>query len=86
MEKLQPLENWLTWKKNMRSNEKIDADGKFIYPGFIDAHAHFVGYGTRLQTANLVGTNSWDEIIEKLKAFAKNNSDGWLIRPWLGSK
>jgi len=63
--------------------DKIDGGGKFIYPGFIDAHAHFVGYGAGLQTANLVGTTSWEEIIEKLKTFAAENKDGWLIgRGW----
>jgi predicted amidohydrolase YtcJ len=42
-----------------------------------------VGYGSGLQTANLVGTNSWDEIIEKLKTFASENKEGWLIgRGW----
>jgi predicted amidohydrolase YtcJ len=46
-------------EKKYAANEKIDAGGKFIYPGFIDAHAHFLGYGSGLQTANLVGTNSW---------------------------
>ncbi len=70
-------------EKKYDANQKINADGKFIYPGFIDAHAHFVSYGTELQTANFVGTKSWDEIIEKLKAFAKNNSGGWLTgRGW----
>jgi predicted amidohydrolase YtcJ len=64
-------------------SEKIDGGGKFIYPGFIDAHAHFAGYGAGLQTANLVGTTSWNEIIEKLKTFATENTDGWLIgRGW----
>jgi predicted amidohydrolase YtcJ len=65
------------------ASEKLDAQGKFIYPGFIDAHAHFVGYGIGLQRADLVGTQSWDEIIEKLKVFAVENPDGWLIgRGW----
>lgn len=65
------------------AKEKINAHGKFIYPGFIDAHAHFAAYGSGLQTANLVGTNSWDEIIEKLKTFATENKEGWLIgRGW----
>ena len=59
--------------------EKLDAGGKFIYPGFIDAHAHFVGYAEGLLRANLVGTKSWDEILEKLKAFDKENKEGWLI-------
>ncbi|MGB8194985.1 MAG: amidohydrolase [Chitinophagaceae bacterium] len=65
------------------AKESIDAQGKFIYPGFIDAHAHFYRYGLGLNTVDLVGTNSWDEIIEKLKTFAAKNPDGWLIgRGW----
>lgn len=31
--------------------EKIDAGGKFIYPGFIDAHCHF--YGLRQRPAGM---------------------------------
>ncbi len=70
-------------QKKYSAAESIDAQGKFIYPGFIDAHAHFVGYGLGLQTVNLVGTGSWQEIIDKLKAFAAANPDGWLIgRGW----
>jgi len=70
-------------EKEFDAKEKLDAQGKFIYPGFIDAHAHFVGYGLGLQKADLVGTNSWEEIIEKLKSFATANSEGWLIgRGW----
>ncbi len=65
------------------AKESIDAGGKYIYPGLIDAHAHFYRYGLGLQTANLVGTNSWEEIITKLKEFAAENKDGWLIgRGW----
>ena len=65
------------------SNNKVDAKGKFVYPGFIDAHAHFFGYGNSLQTTNLVGTTSWEEILERLKNFAKENPDGWLLgRGW----
>ncbi len=55
------------------SPEKLDAAGKFIYPGFIDAHAHFVGYGTSLQRVNLMGTESWEEAIERVKVFAAEN-------------
>ena len=64
--------------------EKIDANGKFIYPGFIDAHAHFVGYGLGLQTVDLVGTESWEDILHRLDDFAKGkNKDQWLIgRGW----
>ena len=61
------------------AKEEVNADGKSVYPGFIDAHAHFFGYGQSLQTADLKDTKSWDEILERLKAFAKTHPDGWLI-------
>src|SRR5579875_3955002 len=63
--------------------QKIDATGKYIYPGFIDAHAHFFNYGLGLQTANLVGTHSWEDVLNKLKAFAQTHKEGWLLgRGW----
>jgi predicted amidohydrolase YtcJ len=65
------------------AKENLDAHGNFVYPGFIDAHAHFVGYGTSLQRVDLVGTNSWDEVLERTKQFAKQSPDGWLLgRGW----
>lgn len=70
-------------EKNYEVKEKTDAGGKFIYPGFIDAHAHFVGYGNSLQRVNLVDTKSWEEVIERTTKFAKENPDGWLLgRGW----
>jgi len=50
-------------KKEFPSKKELDAQGKFIYPGFIDAHAHFLGYGLSLQTVDLTGTKSWEEIL-----------------------
>jgi predicted amidohydrolase YtcJ len=65
------------------ATEKVDAKGKFIYPGFIDAHAHFFGYSNSLQNANLVGTESWDDILAVLKTFAATHPEGWLLgRGW----
>lgn len=67
----------------IEAKEKLDAQGKFIYPGFIDAHAHFVGYGMSLQKVDLTGTNSWDEVIERVKVFAADNKEGWITgRGW----
>lgn len=59
--------------------EEINAGGKAVYPGFIDAHAHFYGYGQSLQTADLRETKSWDEVLKRLSDFAKTHPDGWLI-------
>lgn len=65
------------------AKEKKDAQGNFIYPGLIDAHAHFFRYGIGLQTADLVATTSWDEILKKLHGFAAQNPEGWIIgRGW----
>ena len=70
-------------EKEFDVKEKMDAKGKFIYPGFIDAHAHFLGYGMSLQQVDLTGTNSWEEVIEKVKAFAVENKEGWVTgRGW----
>ncbi len=69
--------------KKYKALESKDANGKFIYPGFIDAHAHFFNYGLGLQTADLVGTTSWEDILNKLQAFATEHKEGWLIgRGW----
>lgn len=78
-------------QKNYSSKENIDAKGKAVYPGFIDAHAHFVGYGQELFTANLYDSKSFGEILERLKSFATAHPDeqwilgrGWDQNKWPG--
>jgi hypothetical protein len=65
-------------QKKYDAKETLDASGKYILPGLIDAHAHFLQYGLGLNTADLVGTNSWEDVIEKVKAFAAENKEGWI--------
>lgn len=62
------------------AKEKIDAQGKAIYPGFIDAHAHFIDYGQSLFSVDLVGCSSFDEVTERVKKFSKENPDETWIR------
>ncbi len=70
-------------QQEFEAKEKVDAEGKSIYPGFIDGHAHFLMYGQGLQTVDLVGTQSWAEIVERVKNFAAQNPDGWILgRGW----
>lgn len=66
-------------KKQFKGTEEINAEGKTVYPGFIDAHAHFYGYGQSLQTADLRETKSWAEVLQRLADFAKTHPNGWLI-------
>ncbi len=61
----------------------FDAAGHAIFPGFIDAHAHLKGYGQSLSRVDLVGTNSWQEVVDKTIAFGKINPGGWVLgRGW----
>ena len=70
-------------RSEFKSTNEVDVHGKAVYPGFIDAHAHFFGYGQSLQAADLKETDSWDEVISRLAEFAKTHPDGWLIgRGW----
>jgi predicted amidohydrolase YtcJ len=68
------------------SDNSVDAKGKFIYPGFIDAHAHFFLYGNGLQEANLVDTKNWNEVLQRLQAFKnekKIQANKWIVgRGW----
>ena len=56
----------------------LDAGKRPIYPGFIDAHCHFLGFGKSLQQVDLVGTASFEEVVEKVKAKAPELVDDWI--------
>ncbi len=61
------------------AKETTDAQSKPIYPGFIDAHAHFVEYGQSLLAVDLFGCNSFDEVIERVKKFsAEHPNEAWI--------
>ncbi len=61
--------------KKFDSKKINDLNGKTMYPGFIDAHCHFVGYGLGLQQVDLVGTRSFKEVVDRVIAFSKNRPD-----------
>ncbi len=58
--------------------EKIDMLGKSIYPGFIDGHCHFYGYGEQFKRVNLTGTKSWNEVVSAVKEFGSKQPTGWI--------
>jgi hypothetical protein len=65
-----------------------DVKGKTIVPGFIDAHCHFLGLGLQLQKVDLSGTNSFDEVVQRIVNFQKEKNvpyitgRGWDQNDW----
>ena len=71
----------LDYKYNTK--EILDVKGKVILPGLIDSHCHFYNLGLDQQVVDLRGTNSFDEIIQRLKIYDLNNDSNVIIgRGW----
>jgi predicted amidohydrolase YtcJ len=65
------------------ADTEIDLMGAVVVPGLMDAHAHVVGFADGLGAADLVGTTSADEVLDKVLAHAALFPDGWVIgRGW----
>ena len=68
--------------------EIVDAHGLTVLPGLIDAHCHFYGLGQNLQVVDLVGTQSFDEVLQKVVDFQKERPStfvrgrGWDQNDW----
>ncbi|WP_024479469.1 amidohydrolase [Cellulophaga baltica] len=66
----------------------VDAGGKTVVPGLIDAHCHFYRLGENQQAVDLVGTSSFSEVLERVQAFQTENKKefiygrGWDQNDW----
>jgi len=56
----------------------LDLTDKFVYPGFIDAHCHFLGYGLNLPKAWLAGAKSWNEVVNRLVEHQNKYPTEWV--------
>jgi len=66
-----------------RSDHVIDLNGRFVYPGWIDAHCHFHGYSLTLGEAALAGSSSPEEIIALITEHHRKYPATWLTgRGW----
>ena len=69
--------------KRYEADETIDASRKIIFPGFIDAHCHFTGFATDMWKCDLVGTTSFEDVINRVEAYSKNAPMHWIYgRGW----
>jgi predicted amidohydrolase YtcJ len=59
---------------------RIDAGAATIIPGLIDAHGHVGDLGEARMIADLIGADSKEDVVQRLRAFAQANpGDGWLV-------
>ncbi|MGH7592751.1 MAG: amidohydrolase [Gemmatimonadales bacterium] len=63
----------------------LDLHGRFVYPGFVDAHAHFPGIGEREMTLNLEGTRTKGAFLARVAAAVQGKKPGeWVTgRGWI---
>ncbi len=58
----------------------LDLHGAAAYPGFIDGHAHLLGLGMALESVDLVGVSSYEEIVSRVAERAKRAKSGeWIF-------
>jgi len=70
--------------KKYKSNNIIDLEGKYAYPGFIDSHGHLLGYGISLSIIDCSEAKSPEEIAKLVSDKAKKIKPGeWIVgRGW----
>lgn len=66
------------------TTQVIDLNGQLAIPGFIEGHGHFPGIGENKLNLDLMGTKSWDEIVQMVaQAVEKAKPGQWIIgRGW----
>ena len=75
------------------NSQIIDLKGRFLMPGFIEGHGHYLSLGQSKQILDLSQAKSWDEIISKV-AIAVDRSDegqwiegrGWHQEKWISGQ
>ncbi|MAM20203.1 MAG: amidohydrolase [Gramella sp.] len=75
-------------KEQYDSDSTYDAGGKSIFPGLIDAHAHFYNFGLQQRRVDLTGTSSFAEVVTKIVRFQNKyqldyiTGRGWDQNDW----
>src|SRR5262249_19491447 len=66
------------------STRVIDASGRFVLPGIVDTHVHFMSGAIGLQQIHLDDAKTVAEIQERVKTYATSHPDApWILgRGW----
>jgi hypothetical protein len=62
----------------------LDVNGRTVIPGMVDAHVHLTGLGQALRSVDLVGTTSYQQVIDRAVTRAGEVAPGsWIVgRGW----
>lgn len=80
-------------QQKYRAQEEVDALGRPVYPGFIDAHCHFYRYALGLRDADLTAAPTFAEVVSRLVEHQRRNQGaswitgrGWDQNLWPGQQ
>ena len=62
------------------SSEVVELDGRLVVPGFIDAHAHFLGLGDFAMQVDLRDAADFDEVVARVAEAVQSARPGELVR------
>jgi len=64
--------------------EIIELDGRFVMPGFIEGHGHYMSLGRSKQILDLNDVDGWEEIVSKVAVAVDKSKPGeWIFgRGW----
>lgn len=62
------------------ATEIVELEGRFAVPGFVEAHAHFLGLGQAKLQLDLRSATSWQEIVEQVREAAAATPEGQWIQ------
>jgi len=68
-----------TLQKRYKAKKELDLGGNFVYPGFIDPHSHFIGFGHSLKNAKLIGSTSVEDMIQRVKDHNSRYPSQWVL-------
>ena len=77
--------NTLSKEYQCKDAKVIDLNGSYVYPGFVDSHAHLKGIGHRENSLNLQGIDSLKEMLTTVEIFSNGIQPGeWVVgRGWI---
>lgn len=66
------------------NTKDVNLEGAYLYPGFVEGHAHIMGIGQNSINVDLLGSKSYDDLVNAVVEKAKETPKGeWIIgRGW----